>query len=463
MDPDPANLIIKLAVLLLLILVNAFFAMSEIAVITLNDGKLRKMAEEGHKKAQKILKLTSNSSAFLSTIQIGVTLAGFLTSASAAENFSDPLAKAMAGWFGLSGAGALSFLNTVSLVLVTIIISFFSLVLGELVPKRIAMQKAEAVSFKVVGILLGVKTVMRPFVWLLSVTTNGIVKLLGLDPNGGQEVVTEEEIRMLVDAGEETGVIEESQKDMINNIFEFDDIDASDVMTHRTDIEAVEIDDSVEDVLTVAINDGFSRIPVYKEDLDDIQGLLYVKDLLPYVGKEAGQVKLRDLMRPATFVPESKKCGDLFAEMTEKHLQTVIVSDEYGGTAGLVTIEDLLESIVGNIQDEFDNEEEEFQKLDEDTFTIDGTADIEEVEELLDAVLPAGDYDTVGGMIMAEIGRIPSPGEHPSMEAGGFRFTVEEVEDRRIERIKIERLPEAEPEKDADRGKTKSDKSKSDK
>ncbi len=459
-DPGPGNLIVKLVVLLILILVNAFFAMSEIAVISLNDAKLRKMAEEGHKKAQKVLRLTKDSSAFLSTIQIGVTLAGFLTSASAAENFSDPLATTLAGWFHITDGAALSALNVVSLVVVTIIISYFSLVLGELVPKRIAMQRAEAVSFRVVGVLLGVKAIMRPFIWFLSISTNLVGRLFGVDPNGGQEAVTEEEIRMMVDAGEETGVLEESQKDMINNIFEFDDIDASDVMTHRTDIEAVEVDDSVEDVLTVAINDGFSRIPVYEEELDNIKGILYVKDLLSYVGKEASSVKLRDLMRPAVFVPESKKCRDLFSEMTEKHLHMVIVSDEYGGTAGLVTIEDLLESIVGNIQDEFDNEDEEFQKLDEDTFTIDGTADIEEVEELLDVTLPEGDYDTVGGMIMAEIGRIPDPGEHPSMEAGGFRFTVQEVADRRIERVKIERLPQPAPEPEDDSSR-KPDKKKS--
>lgn len=459
-DPGPGNLIVKLVVLLILILVNAFFAMSEIAVISLNDAKLRKMAEEGHKKAQKVLRLTKDSSAFLSTIQIGVTLAGFLTSASAAENFSDPLATTLAGWFHITDGAALSALNVVSLVVVTIIISYFSLVLGELVPKRIAMQRAEAVSFRVVGVLLGVKAIMRPFIWFLSISTNLVGRLFGVDPNGGQEAVTEEEIRMMVDAGEETGVLEESQKDMINNIFEFDDIDASDVMTHRTDIEAVEVDDSVEDVLTVAINDGFSRIPVYEEELDNIKGILYVKDLLSYVGKEASSVKLRDLMRPAVFVPESKKCRDLFSEMTEKHLHMVIVSDEYGGTAGLVTIEDLLESIVGNIQDEFDNEDEEFQKLDEDTFTIDGTADIEEVEELLDVTLPEGDYDTVGGMIMAEIGRIPDPGEHPSMEAGGFRFTVQEVADRRIERVKIERLPQPAPESEDDSSR-KPDKKKS--
>ena len=459
-DPGPGNLIVKLVVLLILILVNAFFAMSEIAVISLNDAKLRKMAEEGHKKAQKVLRLTKDSSAFLSTIQIGVTLAGFLTSASAAENFSDPLATTLAGWFHITDGAALSALNVVSLVVVTIIISYFSLVLGELVPKRIAMQRAEAVSFRVVGVLLGVKAIMRPFIWFLSISTNLVGRLFGVDPNGGQEAVTEEEIRMMVDAGEETGVLEESQKDMINNIFEFDDIDASDVMTHRTDIEAVEVDDSVEDVLTVAINDGFSRIPVYEEELDNIKGILYVKDLLSYVGKEASSVKLRDLMRPAVFVPESKKCRDLFSEMTEKHLHMVIVSDEYGGTAGLVTIEDLLESIVGNIQDEFDNEDEEFQKLDEDTFTIDGTADIEEVEELLDVTLPEGDYDTVGGMIMAEIGRIPDPGEHPSMEAGGFRFTVQEVADRRIERVKIERLPQPAPEPEGDSSR-KPDKKKS--
>ncbi len=444
MDPDPGSILLKLALLLLLILVNAFFAMSEIAIITLNDAKLHVNAEEGDKKAAKILRLTENSASFLSTIQIGVTLAGFLTSASAADSFSEPLASAIAGWFGRD-ISQMPWLVSVSLVLVTIIISFFSLVLGELAPKRIAMQCSEKISYKVVGVLLFIKTVCAPFIKVLSVCTNGVVKLLGFDPNATDNNVTEEEIRMLLNAGEETGVIEESQKEMINNIFEFDDIDASDVMTHRTDIVAVEVTDAIEDVINKAVEEGYSRIPVFKDDLDNIVGVVYVKDLLPYVGKSMiSGITIESIMRDAHFVPESKRCGDLFREMSERHLQMVFASDEYGGVAGLVTIEDLLEAIVGNMQDEYDDEEKEYEQVNENLFTIDGTTDIEEVEDLLDIDLPEGDYDTIGGLIMDRLGYIPTgeDDEDATIECSGFSFTVIEVDERRIEKVLAERLPE---------------------
>lgn len=450
MDDGPA-LFLKLGLLFILILVNAFFAMSEIAIISLNDNKIKRMAEEGHKGALKVLRLTDNPSSFLSTIQIGVTLAGFLTSASAASQFSEPMAIWLCDVLSL-GANSLAFMSGLSLVIITVIISFFSLVLGELAPKRIAMQKAESISFKIVGFLLFLRSFMRPFVKVLTVSTNLVVKMFGLDPNAAQETVTEEEIRMMVDVGEEKGVIEESQKEMINNIFEFDDIVASDVMTHRTDIVAVENTDDFAELLEKALEAGCSRIPVYEEDLDNIKGIIYVKDLLPYVGKKIpATLKITDLMREAMFVPESKRCGDLFSEMTEKHLQMVFVSDEYGGISGIVTIEDLLESIVGNMQDEYDDEAEEIAQVNETTFHIDGTTDIEEVEELLDISFPEGEYDTVGGFIMSQLGRIPSEGEHPEIVFEGCRFTVDQIDERRIEQITAEKLPsvdpEAEPEK----------------
>lgn len=443
-DPDPANVFFQLLLLLVLILMNAFFAMSEIAIISLNDTKIRKMAEEGDKRAIKVLKLTENPSNFLSTIQLGVTLAGFLTSASAADSFADPLASVIAGWFGISQtSGVYSIIGGVAMVLVTIIMSYFSLVLGELVPKRVAMQKSEAISFKVVGILLFVKAATRPFIKILSVSTNLVVRMLGFDPNANEEVVTEEEIRMLVDAGEEKGVIEESQKEMINNIFDFDDVPVSDVMTHRTEIEAVEITDKIEDVVKLSCENGYSRIPVYEDELDNIRGIIYVKDLLPYVGKTVPSgKKLSKIMREAEFVPESKRCGDLFTEMTEKRVQMMFVADEYGAVSGLVTIEDLLESIVGNIQDEYDNEEEDIVQLDETTFNFDGTTDIEEVEETLDISLPEGEYDTLGGLIMSELGRMPE--EQDEIICAGYRFVVEELDERRIDRVRIERLDEDE-------------------
>lgn len=441
MDDGPSNLILKLALLLVLILFNAFFAMSEIAIISLNDTKLKKMAEEGHKGAAKVLRLTESPSSFLSTIQIGVTLAGFLTSASAAGNFSEPLAKWLVEICKLN-ENFLPTMEGVALIVVTIIISYFSLVLGELAPKRIGMQKAEAISFKVVGVLLFVRACMRPFIKVLAVSTNLIVRLFGFDPNADEETVTEEEILMMVDAGEEKGVIEESQKEMINNILEFDDIVASDVMTHRTDIVAVEITDNYKELLEKTLEAGYSRIPVYEEDLDNIKGIIYVKDLLPYVGKKIpSTVTLQELMREALFVPESKRCRDLFSEMTEKHLQMVFVCDEYGGISGLVTIEDLLESIVGNMQDEYDDEEEEIAQVNETTFHIDGTTDIEEVEELLEIKFPEGEYDTIGGFIMAQIGRIPAEDERPEVLYENCRFTVDAVDERRIEQVIVEKLP----------------------
>lgn len=445
-DPDPANVIFQLILLLVLILLNAFFAMSEIAIISLNDTKIKKMADEGDKRAKKILKLTDNPSNFLSTIQLGVTLAGFLTSASAAESFAGPLANKLSGWLHIAAESSVhGIISGVSMVLITIVISYFSLVLGELVPKRIAMQKCEAISFKVVGILLFVRAITRPFIKILSVSTNIVVRMLGFDPNANEEVVTEEEIRMLVDAGEEKGVIEESQKEMINNIFDFDDVPVSDVMTHRTEIEAVEITDKIEDVVKLSCENGYSRIPVYEDELDNIRGIIYVKDLLPYVGKNIPNGKtISKFMRDAEFVPESKRCGDLFTEMTEKRVQMMFVSDEYGAVSGLVTIEDLLESIVGNIQDEYDDEEEDIVQLDEKTFNFDGITDIEEVEETLNIKIPEGEYDTLGGLIMSELGRMPE--ENDEIICEGYKFIVEEMDERRIDRVRIEKLPEEEVE-----------------
>ena len=438
---DPGSIILKVVLLFALILVNAFFAMSEMAIVTLNDSKMEKMADEGHKKAKKVLRLTEDSSRFLSTIQVGVTLAGFLTSAVAATSFSSILTAWLTDVFSITDRSVIGLIASLSLIIITIIISYFSLVLGELLPKRIAMHNPESISFRVVGILLFFKAIMRPIVALLSVSTNGMLRIFGINPKDAPQAVTEEEIRMLVDVGEEKGVIEESQKEMINNIFEFDDIVAADVMTHRTDVVAIDINDSFTTVLKTVMEEGYSRIPVYDDDLDDIKGVLYVKDLLKFVGQDLPKRGVAKLMRKAYFVPESKKCGELFAEMTEKRIQLAIVSDEYGGFAGIVTIEDLLESIVGNMQDEYDDEEEEFEKLNDTTYTIDGVTDIEEVEEELGIKLPQGEYDTVAGMIMSILGRIPEENETPMVEVAGCEFTVESINERRIERVKIVKLP----------------------
>ncbi len=437
---------LKVVLLLVLILVNAYFAMAEIAVISLNDAKMEKMAEEGNKKARLVLKLTKNPTRFLSTIQIGITLAGFLTSASAATSFAELLTDAVTSKFDVPE----NIISPIAVVLITLIMSYFSLVLGELVPKRIGMQIPEKVAFMVAKPLLFISKVTGPFVRFLSFSTNLIVKILGFDPNANEESVTEEEIRMMVDVGGEKGVIEDDQKEMINNIFEFDDIDAGDVMTHRTDVVAADVNDiTVDEFIQLAIDNGRSRIPLYEEEIDNIVGIVYVKDLLKYIGKQMPAKKLlRDIMREPYFIPETKSCGELFKEMRARRLQMAVVVDEYGGTAGIVTIEDIVEAVMGNIQDEYDHEDEEISKIDDNTFTVDGTIDIGEIDELIGKELPEGDYETLAGYIMDELQFIPKDGEMNEVVFENVKFTVLSVEDRRIEKIKVEIFPE--PEDDGD-------------
>jgi len=431
-----SSALVPILLLIFLVLINAFFASSEIAIITVNDNKIKKMADDGNKKAQKLVKLTANSSRFLATIQVGVTISGFLTAATASQSFSDSLTSEFASILPFSK----SVISGVSTIVITILLSYFSLVFGELVPKKIAMQRAEELSFKFIGILNGTSVVFRPFISLLTFSTNVVLKMLGFDPNSSQATVTEEEILMMVDAGEEKGVIGQTAKDMISNIFDFSDMDVREIMTHRTEVAAVEDTSTIQDIVNLSIERGYSRIPVYREDLDNLLGIIYVKDLLQYVGCEVNvEMKITDLMRPAYFVPESKQCGALLAEMIERKTQIAIVVDEYGGTEGIVTMEDLLESIVGNIQDEYDNEEDEIHRVDDNKFTVDGGTSIDEISDLVGVDLPEGDYDTIAGLVVEMLGRIPYPNEHPSVMIENLTLTVEVVEDRRIAQILIEK------------------------
>lgn len=424
---------LEIIVLLFLILLNAFFAMSEIAIVTLNDKKIKKMGTEGHKDALKVLRLVENSSDFLATIQVGVTLSGFLTSASASKSFAGPIAEMLA-FTGFP----VNILDIISTFVVTLVLSYFSLVLGELVPKKIAIQNAEAVSFRVVGTLLLISKIFKPFIKLLSASTNILVRALGMDPNKNEQTVTEEEILMMVDAGKEKGTIEQSAKDMIVNIFDFDNTTVGEVMTHRTDIFAIEDTGTIREVVDLAIKNGFSRIPVYHEDIDDIVGVLYVKDLLKYVCSDVPEkVKLSGIMRPVMFAPESKACNQLFAEFTSNRIQIAIIVDEYGGTEGLVTMEDLVEAIVGNIQDEYDQEDEDIKRINDNTFTVEGSTPIEEVETITGMKFPSGDYDTIAGLMISKLGKIPKKGEHPSVDFKEFKLTVQDATKRKILSVQI--------------------------
>ncbi len=425
----------EIFVLVILVIMNAFFAASEIALISLNDNKIRLQAEDGDKKAKILQNLLSEPSKILATIQIGITLAGFLASAFASETFAEPLVRFLVS-LGVPVPEA--WLKTASMLVITMILSYFTLVLGELVPKRLAMKKAEPIARFVAGPLQILSVLTAPFVKMLTISTNFFVRLFGVDPNAEEDQVTEEEIRMMVDVGEEKGAIHVSEKEMINNIFEFNNKTVSDIMTHRTDIAALPIDASLREVIDFINNEKYSRIPVYEDNIDNIVGVMHSKYAFKFVtNDDMSNFSLKELIRQPYFVPESKRTDELFKELQQNKTHMAIIIDEYGGTAGIVTLEDLIEEIVGNIFDEDDDEEKELEKIDDNTFIIKGSISLDEAQEILGATLPVDDYETLSGFIIGQIGRIPEKGDEPTIEFNEFVFKVEEVEEKKVSKVKV--------------------------
>lgn len=443
MSPDP--IWSQLLLQVVLIAVNAFFAATEIAVISLNENKLRKQAEEGDGKAAQMLKMVEQPAGFLSTIQIGITLAGFLGSAFAADNFASKIVRYLVDEVQLTAIPE-HVLNTLAVVLITIILSYFTLIFGELVPKRVAMQKSDQVARAVCGIINGISKVVKPVVWLLSASTNGVLRLMRIDPNAEDEQVTEEEIRMMVDIGEEKGAIETNEKEMIDNIFEFNNMTAEDCMIHRTDVTAIWVEDTPDEIVKTIEETGLSRFPVYNEDLDDVLGILFTRDYLLNLRAENPK-PLRELLRPAYFVPESVQADVLFREMQTQKVHMAIVVDEYGGTSGIVTLEDLLEEIVGNIYDEFDPQaEQDIALVEENTWRVAGGVDLETLNEALKIELPTDEeYDTLGGLIFSQLTSIPKDGATPEMDCFGLHIKVEEIKERRVEWALVSKLQQSEP------------------
>ena len=416
----------RIIVLAILILINAFFAATEIAFISLNDAKIEKQAKEGNKKAKQIKKMLREPSRFLATIQIGITLAGFLSSAFAADAFADDLAPMLQNLIPL---GLMAWRN-ISIILITIILSYFSLVFGELVPKRLAMRNSEKMAFGTIGIIRAISIITAPFVKLLTASTNGVSKLFGISGTD-EETVTEEEIRMMVDVGEEKGSIKEEEKELINNVFEFNDKVVSEIMIHRKDIYAIDINSDIDNILKELDEYKYSRIPVYEENIDNIVGMLFIKDLLANVNKKE-KVKIAKIIREPYFVSENKPIDELFRDLQKNKHQLAIVLDEYGGTAGLVTMEDIIEELVGNIFDEYDEEEKEFEKIDDNTFLISGSVSIHDLRKILGVEIPEGEYDTLSGYLIELLGRIPSDDEKPVIETKRVTYKIEDYEEKRI-------------------------------
>ena len=431
----------QLLLQVILIAINAFFASAEIALLSLNEGLLHKQAEEGDRKSARLLKIVEEPTGFLSTIQVGITLAGFLGAAFAADNFAGRIVHwAEERW--VLDAAAQAAVHTLAVILITLVLSFFTLVFGELVPKRVAMRKSMEVARAACGVLVLLSVLLKPLVWLLTVSTNGILRLVHIDPDADDDEVSEEGIRMMVDIGEEKGAIQADEKEMIENIFAFDDMTAADVMVHRTDMEMLPVDAAPEEIEAAIERTGLSRFPVYEEDADDVIGILNTRDWLLDCRK-ARPKPVRELLRPAYFVPESVRTDVLFRDMQSRKVHLSIVVDEYGGTAGLVTMEDLLEEIVGNIYDEFDpQEDQEIIPQGEDRWRIAGSAELEEIGEALGMDFPEDeDAETLGGLVFAQLSVIPEDGSHPEVEVYGLHIRVEELTDRRVEWATVTKLP----------------------
>lgn len=449
-QPEQQGLAVSLLIIAVMLAVKAFFAACEAALTEVDDRKLKLLAEKD-KRAAKLTAITKSPAKLLMTFSLFRVLSVIIIAVYAAVSLSpaaiflsDRIATLTAG----NNANAANIISAVAMPIIMIIPAWIIIsAFTETLPKQLVLHKAEDFALRYSGAISALFALLRPFTAAVSAITGGLLRLAGASEDM-QEAVTEEEILMMVDAGNETGVIEESQRTMINNVFEFGDLTASDVMTHRTDISAAEIGSSIADVVNIAISTGFSRIPVYEDTIDRITGIINVKDLLCLIGSEdASAFELKSFLRDVCYVPESGNCDDIFKELTAKRQGLAVVLDEYGGTAGIVTTEDLVEAIVGNIRDEYDDESEDIVKISDGVYIADGTADPYKTLGSIGISLPEdSDFDTVSGFVISLLdGHIPAEDEKPVAHWDGAELAVLVTEDMVIKKLKIT-IPEKEKE-----------------
>ncbi len=434
-----------------LILLNAIFASAEIAVLSINETKLERMAGEGNGKAKRLFKLTREPAKFLATIQVAITLSGFLGSAFAADNFSAPLVA----WVQSLGVTLpAELLDTIAVIVITLILSYFTLVFGELVPKRLAMKKSEQVAMGISGMVSGIAVIFKPIVWFLSASTNVVLRLFGIDPNEAEDEVSEEEIRMMVDAGSEKGTIDHHEKEFIQNIFEFNDICASDIATHRTEVTLLRIKDDDDTWAQIIRDSKHTLYPICDESVDDIVGILNSKEYFRLDNRSRESV-LAGAVHPVYFVPENIKADVLFRNMNTTRNSMAVVMDEYGGMVGIVTMYDLIESLVGELNALDTPEEEGEQKpyanrLDEHRWKIFGNMQLDELDEQLGLSLADDDYDTLTGLVFGALGAIPEDGAQELMlEIDSVIIKVLEIQAHQIESAEIEIKPQTTSDIDA--------------
>ncbi|MCB2293541.1 hemolysin family protein [Clostridium algoriphilum] len=430
-DPAPNDIMVQLILIVILTLINAFFASAEMAIVSLNKNKIKTLAESGNKKALLLAKLIKEPTKFLSTIRIGITLAGFLSSAIAATTISNYLG-------GYLKNLSVPYSRQFALVGITIVLSFITLVFGELFPKRIGYQKSEAIAMFSVKPIFYVSKVVAPFAILLSASTNMLVKITGLDSCKVEEKLSKEEIISIIEVGQKHGIINETEKKMINNIIDFDDKSAEEVMTPRTDVFLIDVNEPVTEFLDELLEEKYSRVPVYDDDVDNIIGVLYMKDFIIEARKNGFEnVDIKNILHLPYFVYESKNIDELFKDLQRSKNHMALLIDEYGGFSGIVTIEDLVEEVMGNIEDEYDDDEPDIRKVDNNTYIVSGLLSLDELNDNLDLNLFSKNYNTIGGFLISLMGCIPKINENKTIEYGDVIFKIEEVKQRRIERIKI--------------------------
>lgn len=415
----------------ILIGLNAIFACAEIAVISMNDTKLEQLTAQGDKRAIRLTHLTSQPAKFLATIQVAITLSGFLGSAFAADNFAGSLTK----WLRSLGVPMSErTLGTISVVIITIILSYFTLIFGELVPKRIAMKKAEKLALGMSAMISFIAKIFAPIVWVLTMSTNGILRLCGIDPEAEDDEVSEEEIRMLVDVGNRKGVIDSQEKEFIQNVFEFDDLAVGEFATHRKDISILWLEEDLEEWEQIIHDSRHTRYPVCAESVDDVVGILNVKDYFRLTDKSRENVMEQAVQQPF-FVPEGIRADVLFRQMKESRNHFAVVLDEYGGMEGIVTINDLLEQLVGDLEDETNGEEKKvgIEQMDEQTFKIYGNLPLDEVARTLKVALPIEEYETFSGFVFATYGSVPVDGSRIEVNTDKLHILVTKIYEHQVE------------------------------
>lgn len=434
------SIVFTIGLQLVLIALNAIFACAEIAVISMNDNKLAKMAADGDKRAIRLARLTSQPARFLATIQVAITLSGFLGSAFAAENFAGMLADWL---FGLGVPLTLEALNSISVIVITIVLSYFTLVFGELVPKQVAMRNAEKLALGMSGLISGISKFCAPLVWLLTVSTNGVLRLMGIDPNAQPEEVSEEEIRMMVDAGNEKGTIDNEEREFIQNVFEFDNLPVEEIITHRTDITFLYLEDDLEVWDQTISETRYTYYPICDETPDRIVGVLNTKVYFRMKDRTKETV-MEQAVADAYIVPESLKADVLFRNMKKEHVQFAVVLDEYGGLSGVITIKDLIEELVGDLEDDTlpDEMPEPIILLEENVWQAEGSVMLDELSEVLDMPLESEEYDTLNGLIFHHLGT--SPEEDSKLELDGLQIAVTKMHNYQVETAIIRKLQKTE-------------------